>query len=469
MKICEENVRAALDQAVGGETLSTWDKQRIVRTAEMFRKRPAVQWSKRLVSLTVTAALAVVCAGGVMAAGPDLARTLGMLSRQTLQFLRPVQKQCEDAGVQLNVIAAMNDGDTAVTYVELQDTTGQNRLDATTQAPDLMVNAPDYFAYVDNVYQREDDSLVLRVVAQSGLQDELAGQKATLSMNNLLTGGENRTAETGFTVADIQALNPDPLLNPGAPIQSYDLMASVESRLYQKLESGSFRTLKPLQNWQYVNENAPWARVLNVGVVDGVLHILVSPEEGQWYNRLTFRLVDAQENWLDLNSGVIYWGDTYPIGTSPVAEYSQYQEYLIELPVECDPASLRLVCDVNSYDHCISGEWQVTFHLQPDEQSISVSCDMDMKPWRLTEVQLSPMGLTMVGTGSMHETSLMPEAVILLENGAQLQYTSCTTSTSFSETGEELILVKCLFDEPIDPSGVQAVKINGRCVWARSK
>ena len=46
MKISEQTVRAALDPIVGGETLSPWDKQRIVRTAEMFSRRPPVRWPK---------------------------------------------------------------------------------------------------------------------------------------------------------------------------------------------------------------------------------------------------------------------------------------------------------------------------------------------------------------------------------------------------------------------------------------
>jgi len=468
MKICEETVSAALDQAVGGESLSVWDKQRIVRTAEMFRKHPGPRWPKRLVSLAAAAALTVVCAGGVLAAGPDLARALGMLSRQTLQFLRPVQKQCEDEGVQVNVIAAMNDGNTAVAYVELQDTTGENRLDDTVQAPDMTMNQPDYFAWVDNVYQREDDSLVLRVVAQGARSEELAGQKMTLSMNNLISGAEQTAIHTGLSVADIKTLNPQPALSPGGTIQSYDLTAGVDSRLYQKLESGNFRTLKPIEGWQYVDDRAPWAQILSGGVVDGVLHILVSPRQEAWYNQLSFCLENEAGQQLPLNSGVVYWGERYPVGDSPMAEHSRYQEHLIELPADCSDEDLWLVCRVSSYNSCVTGDWQVTFGLQPDQQSITARCDMNMMPWRLTEVRLSPIGLTMTGTGSMHEASLMPQAEILMENGEDLlEYTACTTSSTFTEDGEELILIKCLFNEPIDPAQVQAIKINGWSVWVR--
>ncbi len=173
MKISEQTVRAALDPIVDGETLSPWDKQRIVRTAEMFSRRPPVYWPKRLATVAATVVLTLVCATGVLAA-TGLSDQLGMLSRQTLAFLKPVNEQCEDAGLRVEVIAAMNDGDTAIAYIGLEDLTGQNRLDATTQATDCNLEDPAWFAQVDNVYYKDDGSVVLRVIGQDG-RNELSG------------------------------------------------------------------------------------------------------------------------------------------------------------------------------------------------------------------------------------------------------------------------------------------------------
>lgn len=467
MKISEQTVRAALDPIVGGETLSPWDKQRIVRTAEMFSRRPPVRWPKRLATAAVTAVLTLVCATGVLAA-TGLSDQLGMLSRQTLAFLKPVNEQCEDAGLRVEVIAAMNDGDTAIAYIGLEDLTGQNRLDATTQAPDCNLEDPAWFAQVDNVYYKDDGSVVLRVVGQDG-RSEISGSKVTLSLDNVLSGGQcSYGVDTGYTVADVLAQNANPLLNVGAQIDSYTLMAGMDSRLYRQLESGSFQTLKVMDGVRLVDDRASWATLRSAGVVDGVLHILIEPDADHWYNTLNFSLADENGELLDVASGVVYLGQRYKVGRVPMAEYSQYQEHLLELPQGYDPEQLHILCDISTYDTCISGRWDVTFTLQENENVITASCDMDMQPWRLTRVELSPVGVSMTGSGSMLENSLMPDVELRLTNGQWIRdFSGSTGMYSLDEDGSEIILLKYLFDEPLDPETVAEIRINGVSVWAR--
>lgn len=64
MRICEESVRAALDPVVGRETLSPWDKQRILRAAQSARWCVPAQ-RMRLVSVCAVFALCLLCATGV--------------------------------------------------------------------------------------------------------------------------------------------------------------------------------------------------------------------------------------------------------------------------------------------------------------------------------------------------------------------------------------------------------------------
>lgn len=471
MKICEETVRAALDQAVGSESLSQWDRQRIVRTAEMMNRRRAPRWPRRVAACAATMALMLVCATGALAAVPGLAETLGMLSKKTVEYLRPVNVECEASGVQAEVIAAMNDGDTAVAYIGLQDTTGQNRLDATTQAPDCTFADPDWYAMVDNVYHKQDGTVVLRVVGQSHTADT-ADTKVNLTMDHLLSGETVQyDLDTGYTVADITALNAAPKLNAGAKIASYDLTTTGSSRLLAKLESGTFRTLKAAaEEYAYVDSRAPWLKVLNAGVVDNVLHILVQRSEDTWYNAAWFDLADASGQRLGVNSGVLYLGESRPLGQTPMAEYSPYQEYLLELPADADPAELRLVCDLVSYDVCIRDEWNLTFTLEENDQVIEAACDLDMKPWRLTTVQLSPVGVTLLGSGSFLEDSLMPEVELILEDGVIVSdesFSASSSSVSYDTAGEEAILQKYLFAEPLDIDTVQAICINGLTIWNR--
>lgn len=471
MKICEENVRAALDAVVGRETLSQWDKQRIVRTAELFSRRPAPRWPRRLVTAAAAVMLSVVCATSVLAA-TGLGEQLSMLSRQTLEFLRPVNKECEDAGIRAEVIAAMNDGHTAVAYIGLEDLSGQNRLSEQMSFPDCTLADPSWMAYVDNVYYKPNDgSVVLRVIGQN-TQEDISGSKVRLSMDNLFSGEQYSTADTGYTLADIQEKNPLPKLNVAARVSNYNLTGiGLSDKLYRQLESGNFRTLKA-----GVAEDPPmelgysWTRVINAGVVDGVLHILTAPEEEGWYNSLMFSLTDGEGQPLDASSGVIYLGETYQMGRYPMAEYSQYQEYLLEIPEGYDPEEIHIVCDAITYENCISGRWDVTFALEETENAITASCSMDMKPWRLTEVSLSPIGVTLLGQGSMLENSLTPQVELLLTDGRVIEDFSGSSSTgiiSADEEREDTVMMQYLFDEPIDPELVEGICINGFRVWSR--
>lgn len=473
MKICEETVRAALDAAVGGETLSQWDKQRIVRTAELLSRRPARRWPRRLVTAAAVMVLSVVCATSVLAA-TGLGEQLNMLSRQTLEFLRPVNKECEAEGIRAEVIAAMNDGHTAVAYIGLEDVSGQNRLSGQMSFPDCTLADPTWMAYVDNVYYKPDDgSVVLRVIGQNTLED-ISGSKVRLSMDNLLSGEQCSTTDTGYTLADIQKKNPQPKLNVAGRVSNYNLSGlGLSDKLYRQLESGNFRTLKA-----GTAEAAPmeleysWTRVINAGVVDGVLHILTAPEEGGWYNSLMFGLTDGEGEPLDVSSGVVYLGETYQMGRYQMAEYSQYQEYLLEIPEGYDPEEIHIVCDAVTYETCISGQWDVTFPLEEAVDAITASCNMDMKPWRLTEVSLSLIGITLLGEGSMLENSLTPQVELLLTDGRVIEEFSGSSTGIISadeenEDAENAVMMQYLFDEPIDPDLVEGICINGFRVWSR--
>ena len=219
-----------------------------------------------------------------------------------------------------------------------------------------------------------------------------------------------------------------------------------------------------------MDERAPWLAVLNAGVVDNVLHILVQREEQSWYNDLWFDLADEQGGRLNVNSAVLYLGEPMPLGRTPMAEYSRYQEYLLELPEDSDPAQLHLVCDMNSYAVCVQDNWNLTFTLEENNDVIDAACDLDMKPWRLTGVQLSPVGVTLSGSGSFLEDSLMPEVQLLLDDGSVISHESfgaVSSSVSYQPDGGELILQKYLFEQPLDLDTVQAIGINGLVVWTR--
>ena len=132
MKICDETVRAAVDSGLSSVRMDAAQKQAIlaqcrptVAVAPPARRlRPA----RRALALAAAFALALCLGGGVLAAAPELQQKLAVLGEETLQMLQPINQVSEDAGIRMEVLAAMSDGQVAAVYIGLQDTTGQGRI-----------------------------------------------------------------------------------------------------------------------------------------------------------------------------------------------------------------------------------------------------------------------------------------------------------------------------------------------------
>ena len=57
------------------------------------------------------------------------------------QLLQPINKMAADNGIQMDVVAAVNDGHTAVVYLTLQDMENKGRIDNTTRLTEVTANS----------------------------------------------------------------------------------------------------------------------------------------------------------------------------------------------------------------------------------------------------------------------------------------------------------------------------------------
>lgn len=474
MKISKETVRAAMDETLGEVSLSEWDRQRIVHTARSAARRryPAGSGMRRLCALGVTFALCMALSLGVLAAVPGLAEKLSMLSRQTLAYLTPVNEQCTSSDIRMEVVAAMNDGNTAVVYVSLQDLSGENRLDDTTWTEDLMLEGLDC-TMCDNVYRKEDGTVILRITGQND-RTSLAGQKVRLHIRDLLAENSyDYMADTGYTVADVMAVNAEPRLAGCFPSNTdYTVNGTLNGPLISRLESGSMQMLKAETDLT-LNAETQWLHILNAGVVDGALHILTDPEDACYYNTLEFVLADAEGSRYNEETGLVDRGAKVNPGTW--RERTEQQEQILMLPRDVDYADMHIYYNYSQYNTCIEGDWDATFTLQQETPEITIDCDMDMKPWRLTELSVSPIGVTLRGEGELWENSCMPDVTITLADGTVKAYSSAmTTILCGTEEGEDgpaepdQILSKCLFDEPADMDQIVRISLDGRLLWQRT-
>lgn len=470
MKICKDTVRAAMDEMLGDVALSDWDKQRILHVARAgVRHRAAGGWMRRVCALGVTFAVCMALSLGVLASVPGLAQKLSTLSHQTLEYLRPVEESCTVADISMEVVAAMNDGNTAVIYVRLQDLSGQNRLDADTWFNSVMLDGLDS-TFCDGTILQSDGSLLLRLTGECD-NGTAAGRKITLELESLLLGNDYQSmVDTGYTVADIMEANPTPRLSGSFSSESgYSIAGEMNGPMVRRVESGSMQMLKAVGEAP-LNEECTWIKVLNAGVVDGSLHVLIDPDNDQWYNTVEFVLGDAAGNPYETERGVFGRGETYNAGTFHA--YRDQEEQVLMLPEDVDPADMHVYYSVNAYDTCLDDTWSVTFTLQEAVADISLQCDdLPLSCWTLQNLAVSPICVTASGLGELQAADYTPSIRLTLADGTTLgEYGSFLSTVLPNESdpdGQDTVVYKYFFDELLDVDQVQQITVDGHVIWTR--
>lgn len=460
-----------MDEMLGDVSLSDWDKQRIlhVARAEVRHARPG-GWVRRVCALGITFAVCMALSLGVLAAVPGLAQKLSILSQQTLAYLRPVEESCTVQDISMEVVAAMNDGNTAVIYVRLQDMSGQNRLDADTWFNSVALEGLDS-TFCDGTILQPDGSLLLRLTGECD-SGSAAGRKITLKLGDILLGNDYRPmVDTGYTVADIMAANPSPRLAGLFSSESgYSVAGAANGPMVRWLESGSLQMLKAVGSVP-LSDDCDWIQVLNAGVVDGSLHILLDPDNDQWYNMVEFVLGDAAGNPYDSERGVFGRGDT--LEGDSFHPHRDQEEQVLMLPENVDPADMHVYYSSNTYETCLTDTWSVTFTLQEATADISLQCDLPLESWTLQDVAVSPICVTASGQGELQEAGYTPKILLTLTDGTTLGEYGSFLSTVLpgaddAPDGQDTVVCKYFFDEPLDVDQVQQIAVDGQVLWTRS-
>lgn len=467
MKITEESVHAALDPVVSDLRFSQWERQRMV-TVAMAANREKHRRPLVLRRALATAAAIAICLTASMAvlASPTLSEKLGAVGERTRGLLTPTNVSCEKNGVKLEVLASMHDENTIVSYIALEDTTGANRLDDTVTLCDLRIDG-EPTVISDYPVVQEDGSVVIRV---QGLRDPLqsAGGKVSLSMNGILSGeADEGYQDTGVTVADIVARNPNPAMAGTVPIGDAECIVG-SGALDWLMKEYSMQGLKA--DVTYKTDAIPFLTFLNAGIVNGNLHILVKQDPEYWFNNCDFALYDSDGNPIAEDVAEVCIGKEIPGTSSYGKRTTEKLEYVLSLPPEQNLEDLHLYYAVNQYDYCVTGQWDVTFDV-PEEKhpTIWATCNLDMEPWQMRAITLSPFGVEALGEGDLLESSKMPEVAVYMQDGTIIDHFDSCISTVQSGTADakNQISFKWYFNEPLDADEVVKITVCDQAVWER--
>lgn len=457
MKICDETVRAAVDSGLGSVRMDAAQKQAILAqcrpTVEVARPAPRLRPLRRALALAAAFALVLCLGGGVLAAAPQLQQKLAVLGEETLQLLQPVNQVSEDQGVRMEVLAAVSDGQAAAVYIALQDTTGQGRIGPDTEMYTADVSGAIFTQGEVVDYDQATGTAILRLTADGNQQ--LAGKKITVSTTSITTGCVwNDPVDLGYTMEQVRRLTGQAPVQYTAQPRAWSATGPEMERYCDLLDQGRVPTLT---GWSeaLALPGVDWATVNAAGVVDGQLHIQVNQLGGMGkVNRLEFSLRDAAGSMVPCTELEVELGEEHEMG--PFRSYNDLVEHVLIPPEDADPAQLTIQLETMTYDYLIEGEWSTTFCLEDASESLVIPCDRDMKPWRVTEVRVSPIAVTAAGSGEMNAGSESAELRVFLADGTEVPCSSASVTS-----GDNSVLYRSIFDCVIDLDDVAKVTLNG--------
>ncbi|HYE11408.1 MAG TPA: DUF4179 domain-containing protein, partial [Patescibacteria group bacterium] len=221
---------------------------------------------KRSLIIAAAICLCIMLSVPVIAASiPTFNSFLYLVSPKIAQLLQPIEMISEDNGIKLEVVAAMNDDETAIVYLTLQDLTG-NRIDKTVDLYNYSITGANMFTHELVSYDEDTRTATIRMVANGA--NKLNGKKVTVRVDSFLSGKEHfENIDTGIVLADISSGTPETIL------LNMNRISGGGGHLIDILKKkGTINILKPDQ----VNislAGIDFVHISNIGYVDSRLHV----------------------------------------------------------------------------------------------------------------------------------------------------------------------------------------------------
>ncbi|OPZ94128.1 MAG: hypothetical protein BWY74_00799 [Firmicutes bacterium ADurb.Bin419] len=404
------------------------------------RKRPSV--------VVVAAVILVMLSVSVMAASiTNFGKLLSIISPQVEQNLQPIKLSSEDNGIKMEVLAAMSDNNTTIAYISIQDLTA----DRVGDSIDLYnYSISKYNSATSEViwYDAASKTAFIKLLGNGG--KNLEGKIVTLQVDSFLSNKQSyKLFDTGIDLMKVigsTTISTIPLDMKIVSGGSGDLFDEFRKR-------GIINVLKTDQT-NIALPNISFAHISNIGIIDGKLHIQTKWTGGGIDDHGTFIL--ANDSGDKTYPSSIY----FSIDKNGKAIYGRdYIEFIFEIN-ETEINKYKLFADhFTTYGHYTEGKWQNTFKLEAMEKDKEVDIDMYFGEFKVNRLSVSPIGVTLIGTGNTSDTTKDISVLVKMLNG---RVYTLNSSVKNNENGK--FTWKFMSLEPIKVMNVKEVSINGKVV-----
>lgn len=305
---------------------------------------------KRLIAVAAAAVvligtLPVLTAFGIEPAYEMLYRMAPAAARQ----FTPVRKSCTDNGIEMTVISAKRDDSEASIYLAVHDTTGTCPDGKWDLYDSYRINVPRDITGHCSFSEYDADTHTAYFVVHLETMDgsPMPDGKVTFSVRQMLMGRRDETASSLEDI-DMSSIPYEPQTTDHSEINGgYGYMEIPDAKDYRFLIAQEQPLCTP----------APYVSVMNIGYIDGALHILIRYEDNLHTDS------HGHINLLDKNGNEI--GDKTEIGFHywDESQIDSYTEQIIPVSYEMlNECSLK--GEFMSSQRFTSGNWRVTFPLE---------------------------------------------------------------------------------------------------------
>jgi hypothetical protein len=468
-----KTIREVIDSRLASLTLGDEFSRPTINTAV----KPGLM--RRPLGIAAAVCLCIALALPVMAATiPSFNRLVSLVSPQIAQKLQPIELVSVSNGIRMEVVAAMNDDDTVVVYLTMQDLTG-NRIDESMNLlAGFSISGANMLTSEIVDFDAKTKTATLRLMGSGG--DQLEGQKVTVRINSFMSGKNvYREVDPGV---DLTALlqNPETTAlamnnSPGGGGKLYpsgdgarwtvSLPQAPETTVFDMNNSpGGGGELYPILREQGTIEvlkkdalriplpGIDFAEISNIGRVDGRLHVQVRWSCDGVENNGYLYLTDAAGNMI------------YPSNVSlnyKAEGTSKYEENIFELD-KTELGGLKLKGYFVSYDRQTEGNWQTTFKIEAVTKAQEAACDIETANMKITRVAISPLGITIMGSGKAPDPDTSHNLAIAAIMTGGKRVDDFDTTNTLNENGK--IIIKYMPGSLLDVKNVRAVDINGTTI-----
>jgi len=262
------------------------------------------------------------------------------------QRFKPVQMSCVDNGIELTVVSADVNGDTARVFVGLRDLEGE-RVDETCDLYDSYdINLPSdligtcSFSYFDE----ETRTALFLVEISRGDGKRIKGDKLTFTLREFLSGSTEYYDYIDLDLTQAET-NPEVRTLQDGEVRGGGGVDGFEPETITKVLAEKREMLKPINH----------VTVTGMGYVDGLLHIQIHYEnrmenDGHGYISL---MDESGKETFDLGS-VSFWDES---------GRGSYDELVFDVSAE-ELETVKPFGYFKSADSIHRGEWEITFPLE---------------------------------------------------------------------------------------------------------